>query len=116
MPVNQVENGTVLSPNQVYVIPPNAAMTVSGLALALKPRETAGTAIDAFLRSLAVSRKSAAVAIKLHTLTQVVPAQIAEDVTREDLRGAGTVLAVDDEEMIRNFIRSALEPYGYTVL
>ena len=65
MPVNQVEDGTVLAPNQVYVIPPNAAMTISGLALALKPRETAGTAIDAFLRSLAASRKSAAVAVIL---------------------------------------------------
>ena len=65
MPVHQVENGTVLAPNQVYVIPPNAAMTISGLALALKPREAAGTAIDAFLRSLAASRKSAGIAIIL---------------------------------------------------
>jgi len=65
MPVSEVENGTVLLPNQVYVIPPNAAMTISGLALALRPRETAGTAIDAFLRSLAVSRQSAAVAVIL---------------------------------------------------
>jgi PAS domain S-box-containing protein len=31
-------------------------------------------------------------------------------------RGAGTVLVVDDEETIRNFARSALERYGYTVL
>jgi two-component system CheB/CheR fusion protein len=65
MPVNQVEDGTVLSPNQVYVIPPNAAMTISGPALALRPRETAGTAVDAFLRSLALSRGSAAVAVIL---------------------------------------------------
>ena len=65
MPVNEVEDGTVLAPNQVYVIPPNAAMTISGLALALKPREAAGTAIDAFLRSLAASRKSAAFAVIL---------------------------------------------------
>ena len=65
MLVNQVEDGTVLSPNQVYVIPPNAAMTVSGKALALKPRGDAGTAVDVFLRSLAVSRKSGAVAVIL---------------------------------------------------
>ena len=65
MPVHQVEDGTVLAPDQVYVIPPNAAMTISGLSLALKPRKGAGTAIDAFLRSLAASRKSAAVAVIL---------------------------------------------------
>jgi two-component system CheB/CheR fusion protein len=65
MPVHQVEDGTVLAPNEVYVIPPNAAMTISGLALALKPREAAGTTIDAFLRSLAASRKSAGVAVIL---------------------------------------------------
>jgi len=35
MPVTQVEDRTVLSPNQVYVIPPNAAMTISGVVLAL---------------------------------------------------------------------------------
>ena len=52
----------------------------------------------------------------LFPATEKAPAQIAEDVTRDDLRGAGTVLVVDDEEMIRNFNRSALEPYGYTVL
>jgi signal transduction histidine kinase/CheY-like chemotaxis protein len=44
------------------------------------------------------------------------PPQIAHDVVSEDLRGAGTVLAIDDEELIRNFTRSALEPYGYRVL
>jgi two-component system, chemotaxis family, CheB/CheR fusion protein len=65
MPVNQVEDGTVLSPNQVYVIPPNAAMTMSGPALTLRPRKTAGTAVDAFLRSLAESRKGAAAAVIL---------------------------------------------------
>jgi two-component system CheB/CheR fusion protein len=65
MPVRQVENGTAIQPNHVYVIPPNAAMTVSGLTLALKPRETAGTAIDAFLRSLAGSQSSRTIAVIL---------------------------------------------------
>jgi two-component system CheB/CheR fusion protein len=65
MTVNEIADGTVISPNQVYVIPPNAAMTISGPGLTLGPREGAGTAIDAFLRSLAESRKSAAVAVIL---------------------------------------------------
>jgi len=45
-----------------------------------------------------------------------VPSAIAENVPREDLRGTGTVLVVDDEEMIRSFTGTALELYGYTVL
>jgi two-component system CheB/CheR fusion protein len=65
MPVNQIEDGVLLSPNHVYVIPPNAAITVSGLALALSPRAGTGTAIDGFLRSLAVNHKSRAVAVIL---------------------------------------------------
>ena len=65
MPVTQVEDGTVLLPNHVYVIPPNAAMTMSGLVLTLKARAAAGTTIDSFLRSLAASRKSMAVAVIL---------------------------------------------------
>jgi two-component system CheB/CheR fusion protein len=65
MPVSQIEDGALLSPDRVYVIPPNAAMTVSGRALALTPRGTAGTAIDVFLRSLAASQKTRAVAVIL---------------------------------------------------
>lgn len=34
----------------------------------------------------------------------------------DELRGVGTVLVVDDEELIRNFCRSALMHYGYEVL
>ncbi len=65
MAVTAIENGAVVSPNQVYVIPPNAAITMSGLALEVKLRATAGTAIDGFLRSLAVNHKSRAVAVIL---------------------------------------------------
>jgi CheY-like chemotaxis protein len=32
------------------------------------------------------------------------------------LRGAGAALVVDDEELIRSFTKSALEPYGHRVL
>ena len=57
MPVNEVADGTFAA-NQVYVIPPNAAMT-SLVSHSRSGRERgAGTAIDAFLRSLAASRRS----------------------------------------------------------
>ncbi len=65
MPVKQVEDGAVLCPNQVHVIPPSAGMTISGITLSLRPRETAGTTIDGFLRSLAVNHTSRAFAVIL---------------------------------------------------
>jgi len=65
MPVHQIEEGVLLSPNHVYVIPPNAEITVSGLAFALAPRAAAGITIDGFLRSLAASHQNNAVAVIL---------------------------------------------------
>ena len=44
------------------------------------------------------------------------PSPIPQTTDRDDLAGSGAILVVDDEEMIRNFTRSALRPYGYTVL
>jgi DNA-binding response OmpR family regulator len=49
-------------------------------------------------------------------VTEAAPAPKAEGEGRKDLRGAGTILVVDDEEMIRSFSKSALESYGYQVL
>ena len=43
------------------------------------------------------------------------PRKAAESIPG-DLRGAGTVLVVDDEEAIRNFTKLALEQNGYTAL
>jgi signal transduction histidine kinase/CheY-like chemotaxis protein len=52
----------------------------------------------------------------LFAVAEAVPAPMAEGEGRQDLRGAGTILVVDDEEMIRSFTKSALESYGYQVL
>jgi two-component system CheB/CheR fusion protein len=65
MPVEAVEDGAVLAPNRVYVIPPNATMTVSGVTLALTARKGAGTVVDGFLRSLGESHLGRAVAVIL---------------------------------------------------
>jgi PAS domain S-box-containing protein len=35
---------------------------------------------------------------------------------RRELRGAGSVLVVDDEDLVRDFARTTLEHYGYTVI
>jgi CheY-like chemotaxis protein len=38
------------------------------------------------------------------------------EAVRENLSGAGVILFVDDEEMVRNVAKNCLERYGYTVL
>ena len=55
MPVVEVKHGTRVEPARVYVIPPNASMTIASgvLNLALRERGSHTMAIDHFLRSLA---------------------------------------------------------------
>ena len=38
------------------------------------------------------------------------------DFTDEDLKGTGTILVIDDEEIVRRAAKSALEHYGYSVI
>ncbi|MBH8562666.1 PAS domain-containing protein [Nostoc sp. CENA67] len=68
MPVTEVQNGMSVEPNHVYVIPPNAKMTISQGVLKLSPREkTRGynMTVDAFFISLAEERGSKAIAVVL---------------------------------------------------
>ena len=67
MPVHEVVNGMLVEPNNVYVIPPNATMSIFHETLQLAPRDnSAGTPmpIDHFMRSLA-ERGSRAVGVVL---------------------------------------------------
>ena len=71
MPVLEVTKGMRLQPNHVYVIPPNATMTVSDHSLQLEKRiETGGTPmpVDLFMRSLAEQQGNRAVGIILSGL------------------------------------------------
>ncbi|MEG4117239.1 chemotaxis protein CheB [Microcoleus sp. N9_B4] len=68
MPVNEVEDGVVVEPNQVYVIPPNTKMVLSKGVLQLSPREKIyGKYMpgDAFFTSLAIDRGHKAIAVVL---------------------------------------------------
>jgi two-component system, chemotaxis family, CheB/CheR fusion protein len=68
MPVSQVEDGTTVEQNQVYIIPPNTKMTLASGVLKLTPREKVyGKYMpgDAFLVSLAVDRGHKAIAVVL---------------------------------------------------
>ena len=68
MSVSQVTDATVVKPNHVYVIPPNADMIISQGILRLTARTgTRGNhlAIDHFLRSLAEDQGSNAIGVIL---------------------------------------------------
>ncbi len=68
MQVSEVQEGTRIEPNHVYVIPPNRLLTVSaGVLYLTEPVEThaAYTSIDWFLRSLAEDQHENAICILL---------------------------------------------------
>ncbi|MBV8631807.1 MAG: PAS domain-containing protein [Silvibacterium sp.] len=68
MPVHTVTNDLHVERNNVYVIPPNRDLTISGAKLQLSKREvprTSNTTIDIFFRSLAADQGSNAIGIVL---------------------------------------------------
>ena len=68
MPVSEATEGQRVLPNQVYVIPSNAGLTLAQGRLRLHPRELAGggqRSIDQFLQSLAESQHERAIGVVL---------------------------------------------------
>ena len=68
MPVSEVTQGMKVEPNNVYVIPPNAEMSVSHGVLhltVLSPDRVRRMPIDFFLRSLAEDQESHAIGVVL---------------------------------------------------
>jgi len=67
MPVVTVEDGMVIEPNHIYLIPPASMMSVSGNELHLRPKSPRGLAlpIDFFFSSLARSHGNRAIGVVL---------------------------------------------------
>ncbi len=66
MPVSEVENKTVVQPNQVYIIPPGKTMSIAQGILNLTPRSAGQSMpIDFFLESLAKDQGGKAIGIIL---------------------------------------------------
>jgi len=68
MPVHQADDGVSVEPNHVYVIPPNALLSLrDGMLRVTRPRDTRAqrSSIDAFFRSLAEDQADGAVAVIL---------------------------------------------------
>jgi two-component system CheB/CheR fusion protein len=65
LPVEEVETGTKIRANRIYVIPPNAAMSIIGGVFELTPRDKAPGQhiIDLFMQSLSQERKRRAIGI-----------------------------------------------------
>jgi two-component system CheB/CheR fusion protein len=68
MPVHEAQDGMMIEPNQVYVIPANASMTIAQGVLQLKPRPSSNRvfmSVDTFLLSLAEDRGNKGIAVIL---------------------------------------------------
>lgn len=65
MPVQKVDNGMKIEPNQVYVIPSGKTMTIEKGTLKLMPRGVSLKPIDKFLSSLSQEQKTRAIGIVL---------------------------------------------------
>ena len=68
MPVSEARDGMPVESNHVYVIPPNADLTIEHRVLHVAPpppRRGSQTAIDVFLRSLATDQRAQAIGIIL---------------------------------------------------
>lgn len=81
MPVQQIEDGAVLSPNHVHVMPPREDMTSDGLTFRLAPMSTVygwPNRFDIFLRSLAKNTKDRAVTIILSGMASDGSAALGE--------------------------------------
>lgn len=68
MPVTEVSDGLPVKPDHVYVIPPNATMSISGQTLHLSPREDSRgmhMSVDHFMRALAEQKGNRAIGVIL---------------------------------------------------
>ena len=68
LPVSEVEDGTPVAPDHVYVMPRSASMAIEGGALRLRPREEGRVPrhpIDAFLQTLAEDQGARAIGVIL---------------------------------------------------
>jgi two-component system, chemotaxis family, CheB/CheR fusion protein len=68
MTVTEVSEGIAVQPNQVFVIPPNAMMSISGQTLHLAPREESPAmhmSVDHFMRALAEQKGNRAIGVIL---------------------------------------------------
>lgn len=93
MPVREVESDQPVEPNHIYVIPPNASLTILDAVLRLQPRERAvpHRSIDTFFEALAQDRREQAIG--------VIPSGTATDGTLglEAIKAEGGITFAQDD-------------------
>lgn len=105
MPVEEIENGSVLFPNTVYVIPPGKDLTTDGSAFRLAPMSTTygwPDGFDIFLTSLARNTHGRAVAVILSGAGYDGSAALGE------LRLSGGVNLAQTDAVMSSMPRSAV--------
>jgi len=94
MPVHKVEDGMMIEPDHVYVIPPNTNLNLSKGKLRLTPRESSGVPhpVDSFFCSLAKEQQSGAIGVVL--------SGTGSDGTLglKEIKGAGGITFAQDEK------------------
>jgi two-component system, chemotaxis family, CheB/CheR fusion protein len=103
--VREVTGDQPIEPNHVYVIPPNASLTIADSVLKLQPRQRAGPhrSIDSFFESLAQDQRERAIGVIL--------SGTATDGTLglEAIKGEGGItFAQDDSAKYDSMPRSAI--------
>lgn len=136
MPVHEIQDGMIVEPGHVYVIPPNAEVSLLHGAFAVLPREhrpgKLALPIDVFLRALAADRRTQAIGVVLSgtasdgtqglraikaeggvTLVQD-PATAKFSGMPESAIASGVVdLALPIPDLARELIRLARHPYMF---
>jgi two-component system, chemotaxis family, CheB/CheR fusion protein len=134
IPVEEVTDGIRIEPNRIYVIPPNASMSISDNTLQLGPRaEGPGVPmpIDHFMRSLAEAQGDCAVGIILSgsgtdgtlgmaeiqaqggvTFAQDENSAKYDGMPRSAIGGGCVDYVLSPKEIARELTRIARHPYG----
>ena len=132
MPVREARDGLLVAANHVYVIPPNADLTIEHrvLRLAAPPvRRGTHTAIDVFLRSLAADQQARAIGIILSgtgshgslgvkdikaagglVLAQTPESAEHDQMPRNAIATGAVDLVLPPEEMAKALVRHAAAP------
>jgi len=114
MQVREVSDKMPLQPNHVYVIPPNATMSISQRVLQIAPREqTRGLhmSIDHFMRSLANEEGSKAIGVILSGSGSDGPLGMAEIQAQGRMTFAQDAASAKYDSMPRSAIASGCVDY-----
>ena len=115
MTVSQAEDGMAVEPNHVYVIPPDADISIHAGRLTLASRALDGRrshlSVDGFLRSLAADRGSHAIGVVLSGTPPTAPRACGPSRPENGITLAQDPESAKYDEMPRNAIDAGVVDY-----